>query len=107
MWRILFVFPISLKILFLQKVDVNFGIELGLEFDDSDSAPTSPSDHLNSSADSSQLKRNLNNTASYPAVKSSVQKWAPGFQPELVSQQIANEPAPYITCIALSSAYGL
>ncbi len=91
-------------------MDVNFGIEVGSECGDSptDSQPTSPNiDNANTSMDSAQLTRNISVVSTTSTVRLSMQKWSPGFQPELFCQQIANEPVPFITCIALSSAYGL
>ena len=95
--------------LFSQKVEVNFGIDMGSECDESPPAsqPTTPNaDNLNASMDSAQLTRRIS-TLSNTGVKLSMQKWSPGFQPELFCQQIANEPVPMITCMTLSSAYGL
>lgn len=34
-------------------------------------------------------------------------KWPVGFQPEIVCQQIGNEPMPTITSLTHSSSYGL
>eukprot|EP00794_Sanderia_malayensis_P000394 gene394-1028_t len=98
----------------LSRVEVNFGIEVGCEYDDSptDSQPTSPphytmEDPASSQQDPMQLSRGTSVLSTTSTVKAAMHKWSTGYQPELVCQQIANEPAPSITCVTLSSAYGL
>ena len=85
---------------------MNFGIEAAHECDEVqiESAPPTPgAEAVDSCTDSIHFRI----TALPPSVKSMVRKWSPGFQPEIVCQQLANDPVPSVTCIAISSAYGL
>jgi len=93
-------------------IDVNFSVEIGQEC--SADSPTSdgsnsydgqhhPLDRMTSSA-STHFPSSL---LYHPPLKAGSHRWPPGFQPEVIFQQVADEPMPNITSVALSSSYGL
>jgi len=93
------------------KLDINFGTELASECDESPVEifpPPLPAESQEVPAEPFLAKSiSVNSISTGPSLITSVRKWSPGFQPEVVCQQIANDPVPSITCIALSSAYGI
>lgn len=90
---------------------MNFGTELATECDESPVeifAPSFAGENQESPTEPVFAKSvSVISIPCGPSLVTSVRKWSPGFQPEVVCQQIANDPVPSITCVALSSAYGL
>jgi len=96
------------------SVDVNFVVEVASECNES---PTSLNDPLNNSFnDITSLRKTssshrLSNASLFlphhPPLRTTGVKWPVGFQPEIVCQQVAYEPMPNISSVAVSSAYGL
>ena len=94
-----------------QKLDVNFGTELATECDESPVEvflPTVAGESQDATTEPYLAKSiSVSSISSGPTLVTSVRKWSPGFQPEVVCQQITGDPVPNITCVALSSAYGM
>lgn len=109
-----FTFSFSTKenVIETPKIDVNFSIEIGSECADSPTESISNTfpDQCTLTKSASDNPLSVTPALSilyHPPFRSVGVKWPPGFQPELICQQIANEPMPNIISLAHSSAYGL
>ena len=92
-------------------MEVSFIIEQAQEANESPTSLTDPNNSFNEGLRKSSSSHRLSSTSitsfQHPPLRSTGQKWPVGFQPFLVCLQIASEPAPNITSVAVSSLYGL